>query len=82
VLLPRAASSLLLHFLNFYIKILMAESLGNYWTEEDNQKTFFEDAAKELGLDPLIPEHWYSLEKSDFLPFKVFSSSLHFSSTE
>jgi hypothetical protein len=51
----------------------ITESLGNYWMEEENQRVFFDTAAKELGLDPLVAGTWYGLERADLATFKVFS---------
>eukprot|EP00026_Physarum_polycephalum_P001959 Phypoly_transcript_01963.p1 GENE.Phypoly_transcript_01963~~Phypoly_transcript_01963.p1 ORF type:complete len:985 (-),score=156.37 Phypoly_transcript_01963:23-2977(-) len=42
----------------------------NYYENEENQREFFIDIAKEMGFDPKIPENWYPLSLELVLPHK------------
>lgn len=44
-----------------------------YWTTEKgkNMRKFFERFAKSRDSDPLLPETWYSIVRSDILPEQV-----------
>lgn len=38
----------------------------------NNQREFLENYAKKLGLDPLVPDTWYSVSRDHLLSVKVF----------
>jgi hypothetical protein len=44
-----------------------------YWISGNgkNMRRFFEDFAKRRNFDPLVPENWYLVDKSDILEEKV-----------
>eukprot|EP00026_Physarum_polycephalum_P001003 Phypoly_transcript_01004.p1 GENE.Phypoly_transcript_01004~~Phypoly_transcript_01004.p1 ORF type:complete len:1224 (-),score=188.92 Phypoly_transcript_01004:75-3746(-) len=48
----------------------------NYWTVAANRRKFFENIALSLNLDPLVPEHWYSIPTESILNTKGVSSIL------
>lgn len=43
----------------------------NYWQNPENQKEFFVSFARDNGFDPLTPEPWYQISRSDLLARKV-----------
>lgn len=43
----------------------------NSWNNQKNKRFYFENIARRLGKDPLVPETWYSLSRSDLAEFKV-----------
>lgn len=44
-----------------------------YWKadKKKNMRLFFENIAKERGVDPLVPESWYSVTQAYVKSFKV-----------
>jgi hypothetical protein len=38
-----------------------------HWMKEENQKAFFDSMAKELGVNPSVPDDWYRLKKRDIM---------------
>eukprot|EP00026_Physarum_polycephalum_P003067 Phypoly_transcript_03076.p1 GENE.Phypoly_transcript_03076~~Phypoly_transcript_03076.p1 ORF type:complete len:846 (+),score=126.53 Phypoly_transcript_03076:232-2538(+) len=41
-----------------------------YWTRRENRKKFMETVAKELKIDPLVPQNWLRFSKTDILQQK------------
>lgn len=41
------------------------------WKKEENRREFFENYAAENGIDPLLPDHWFSQPREKILAFKV-----------
>jgi len=44
--------------------------VGIDWKSSNVRRSFFDQIAKELGVDPLIPTQWFSVSTSMILPFK------------
>lgn len=44
-----------------------------YWTtgKGKDMRSFFEKFARNKGMDPLVPETWYSITRSDIEKIKV-----------
>eukprot|EP00026_Physarum_polycephalum_P001189 Phypoly_transcript_01190.p1 GENE.Phypoly_transcript_01190~~Phypoly_transcript_01190.p1 ORF type:complete len:754 (+),score=55.74 Phypoly_transcript_01190:1305-3566(+) len=50
----------------------------HYWTDLNNRRNFFVSAAKLHGLDPLLPDTWYTFPKSKLSSLKKFHSVIHY----
>jgi len=42
------------------------------WGTAESRKLFFEQYAKEVGFDPLLPDNWYLQPQNNILSRKVF----------
>lgn len=62
-----------------FIIILLIEERIEYWSDEENQRTFFEKFAFEMKFDSKDPKNWYSVSdkikkrKVHFLLFFFFN---------
>lgn len=45
--------------------------IEHFWSIPNNRRKFFDIIAQRLGFDPLIPENWYSFDKSEVNNEKV-----------
>ena len=45
--------------------------MASYWVDAKNCRIFFDDFAKEKGLDPLKPDDWYSIDLAQMKSRKV-----------
>lgn len=43
----------------------------SFWNQEANRRKFFIDFAKKMGFDPLVPENWNRVTKSQLLAENV-----------
>eukprot|EP00026_Physarum_polycephalum_P000781 Phypoly_transcript_00782.p1 GENE.Phypoly_transcript_00782~~Phypoly_transcript_00782.p1 ORF type:complete len:944 (+),score=105.33 Phypoly_transcript_00782:1215-4046(+) len=48
-------------------RVWKPQVLTNDWTQQESHRKFMESFARENGFDPLIPENWYSVERSDIV---------------
>eukprot|EP00026_Physarum_polycephalum_P002346 Phypoly_transcript_02352.p1 GENE.Phypoly_transcript_02352~~Phypoly_transcript_02352.p1 ORF type:complete len:819 (+),score=94.09 Phypoly_transcript_02352:352-2808(+) len=51
---------------------------GNYWKSAANRAKFFNEIARQIGVDPLLPESWYNLQSSTVYAHKGVASVLQF----
>ena len=60
---------------NLILHILFSNStintIGSYWHDLNNRKSFFDDFAKSKGFDPLLPENWYKIPRDEVIEYKV-----------
>lgn len=45
----------------------------NYWKDVANQKKFFDEFAESKGFDPLEPDNWYSVKRTEVVGPTVLS---------
>ena len=53
-------------------------TIGYYWHNPKNRKSFLNSFAKSREFDPLVAENWYNITKDSILNEKVASSLLVF----
>lgn len=52
-----------------------------FWSEVNNQRSFFINYATQHSFDPLVSDHWYSQPRDKIMATKVTSSSSPFLSS-
>eukprot|EP00026_Physarum_polycephalum_P003134 Phypoly_transcript_03143.p1 GENE.Phypoly_transcript_03143~~Phypoly_transcript_03143.p1 ORF type:complete len:818 (+),score=151.04 Phypoly_transcript_03143:58-2511(+) len=52
------------------------QTLRSYWHNPDHKRQFFDEFAKSRDFDPLVPENWYSIQRSDIDELKGSESVL------
>lgn len=45
--------------------------LEKFYSKPNQRRKFLEDYATKIGLDPLNPEHWYTISREHFYTTKV-----------
>jgi hypothetical protein len=57
-------------------------NIEKYWNVQDNRRNYFNDYARKIGFDPLIPTNWYSVSAHSILSEKVLPTTIeHLSCT-